>query len=284
MNKQEILYEYETILLGKKGSVDSDLLSYSPVQNEALALEVFRYAIEKIMHWSPMDAYYHLNNETIKLLKLASFAKQINFPPEFNPKTDYFYIVSRLYPDKIKINIKERALIMYQNLLEGKIKKFPKRFTEGRDGEMRSLFCLKYAIKNYGTFTDIEDLYRAFSEQDGVNFLKQVKLFQACSTIFEFPIDFLHAAFSEEEQVENEFIYTMYRFRAYENELRRLRINEARRLKRIENAKRKEEEQLAEESPENTDNNPVTENQDKPEELGVLTENEIGTDTKATDN
>lgn len=219
MTKKEIIYEYEQMLLGKKKNIDSEIFCFNEYGNEKLALEIFRYAIEDIMHWSPIDAYHGLNEKYINLLKLKHIVRYIRFPAEFDSDKDFYFIVSRLYPDKIKINVKERTLIMYQQLLSGEIKKFPKRFLEGRDGEMRAAFCLKYAIQNYGLFENIEDLYRAFSCSEGNEFLRKVKLYLPCTTLYELPIDFLHASFPQKEQEKNEFIYTMYRFRAYEKML-----------------------------------------------------------------
>ena len=216
MNAQEVIYEYEQSLIGKKKSIDSEIFCFNEYGNEKLVLEIFRYAFEKIMHWSPAEAYHRVDRKTMDLLKLRHLVKYIRFPGEFDPATDYFFIISKLYPDKIKIDSKERTLILYQQLLSGKMKKFPKRFLEGREGEMRALFCLKYAIQNFGTFESIEDLYRAFSTSEGSAFLKKVKLYQACTTLFDFPIDFLHNSFPISERLGNEFIYSMYKFRVYE--------------------------------------------------------------------
>jgi hypothetical protein len=168
------------------------------------------------MHWSPKEAYYGFNENVAELLRLKHLVKYINFPPEFDPETDYYFVVARVYPEIVKIDVKERTLQMYQQLLDGKIKKFPKKFLEGRDGEMRALFCLKYAIQNYGTFRNIEHLYEAFSGSEGVEFLKKVKLYQPCLVLYNFPIDYLHDIFSKTEQKYNEFIYAKYRFRTYE--------------------------------------------------------------------
>lgn len=218
MTNREIIYEYEQTLIDKKKNIDSEIFCYNDYGNEKLVIQIFKYAIENIMHWTPKEAYYGLNDKIINLLKLKYLVRYIQFPPEFDPNEDYFFIVSRIYPDRIKVNIKEKTLIMYQRLLSDKLKKFPKRFLEGRDGEMRAVFCLKYAIQNYGTFGSIEDLYRAFSSSEGSDFLKRVKLYLPCTTLFDCPIDFLHASFSKSEQMNNEFIYTLYKFKVYERE------------------------------------------------------------------
>ncbi len=221
MNREEAIYEYEQMLLGKKSSIDSDIFCYNDLGNEKIAIEMFKYAFEKIMHWSPYDAYHNFNEKFAEILKLRHLVKYINFPPEFDPNTDFYYVAVRVYPDKIKVNLKERTLSMYEQLLSGEMKKFPKRFLEGRDGEMRAVFCLKYAIQNYGTFTSIEDLYRAFSEQEGIDFLKKMKLYQPCTILFDSPIEFLHSTFTSDDKLNNEFIYTIYKFRVYEKNLKK---------------------------------------------------------------
>lgn len=223
MNREEAIYEYEQMLIGKKGSIDSDIFRYSALGNEALAIYMFKYAFENIMHWTPKEAYYGFNANVAELLKLKHLIKYIIFPPEFDPETDYYFVVAKVYPGIIKVDVRERTLQLYQQLLDGKIKKFPKRFLEGRDGEMRALFCLKYAIQTYGTFKNVKDMYRAFSENDGIDFLKKVKLHQPCTVLFDTPVDFLHSSFSANDQKYNEFLYAMYKFRLYEKDLVKLK-------------------------------------------------------------
>lgn len=220
MQTEEIIYEYEQLLMGKKKSIDSDVFCYQGYGNEVLALSVFRYAIEKVLGWSPNDAYHYLNAEVIQLLKLKMFIRYIEYPPEFDPQKDFFYIVVKLYPTVFKISAKERTLSVYQRLLNKEISKLPKRFIEGRDGEMRALFCLRYAINNYGHFKNIEDLYRAFAGSEGRAFLREVRLTQVCNTLFELPIDYLHESFAPEDQDANSFLYSYWRFRAYVQKLK----------------------------------------------------------------
>lgn len=228
MNRDEILYEYEQLLLDKKNSIDSEMFCYNAKGNELVATEIFKYAIEKILHWTPQEAYKLLDANIIEILKLRQFVKYISFPPEFDPKFDFYYIVARIYPKTIKVNIKERTLIIYERILSGDIgpggrvaTRFPQHFFDGRDGEMRAIFCLKYAIQNYGSFKNINDMYRIFAGPEGREFLRKVKLNQACEVLFDFPIDYFHSVFSESQQKANEFIYTMYRFKAYEDNIER---------------------------------------------------------------
>lgn len=271
MKREEIIYEYEQMLLGKKNMIDSEIFNRSAYGNEKLALEIFRYAIEEILKWTPKEAFNCLNAEIVTILKLKNIAKYIEFPPEFNPSKDYGYIAAIIYPDVIKISNKERVLMLYESILNGKTQRFPKRFLEGRDGDMRVAYCLKYAIQNYGTFTGVEDLYKTFSGDEGLRFLKKVKLHQCSSILFDYPIDHLHSCFSAEDQKNNEFLYAMYRFKAYDTDMIR------------KEAKRKEEAKaaaLANAKADETETTAETNTEVVSEEVIV---NTFATETKTTE-
>ena len=205
-----ILYEYDTVLLGEKTSLSPYFFNKSNEQNEKLALEVIRYAVENYLKWSPAEMYQRFDEDVVKLMKLESIMKYVCFPPEADEKKDFFVIAGKLYPDKVKIDIKNMTLHIYKKVLAGKMYKFPKGFFDGGLGVYRAAVCLQYALTQKFHFDSIEEIYRAFSTARGTKILKDSKLQAARIVLYDYAIDYLHDSLSEEDQ--DEFLYHQYRF------------------------------------------------------------------------
>lgn len=212
MTEQDVFYEYEQILLGKRKNYSSDIFAnHTAAGKEEIALMFFRCIFEKYLKWSPKEAYNFLNKDVIKTMKLIPLVRFIRFPPEFNPMEDCFYIVAKAYPDVFKIDPVKQTEIIYDKILTGKSSRYPKFFFEGQDGIMRAIFCLKYAIKEHKTITTPDELYRFFA-YEGATFLRKYKLWDAFILNFgTYPIDYLHACFTEDAKQEYAFIYNKYR-------------------------------------------------------------------------
>lgn len=212
MTEQDIFYEYEKILLGKRKNYSSEIFAnQTAAGKEEIALMFFRCIFEKYLKWTPQEAYYCLNEEVIRTMKLVPLIRFIRFPSEFNPMQDCFYIVAKAYPDEFTINSVKQTEIVYNRVLSGEASRYPKFFFEGQDGIVRALICLKYAIKEYLTVTTANELYRYFAH-DGVVFLKKYKLWDAFVLNFgTIPIDYLHSCFTKEVQQEYSFLYNKYK-------------------------------------------------------------------------
>jgi hypothetical protein len=218
-----IIYEYEMVLLGKKSGVSVYFFSHSPEQNERLALDIIRYAVETYLKWSPEEVYKNFNESIIKQMKLDSIMRYIRFPPEADEKSDYFIIAGKLYPDKIKINIKEMTLVIYRRVIEGKLYKFPKGFFDDSIGYYRAIVCLQYMLTQFCHFGNISDMYRDFSMSKGTKLLKNYKLQAARITMWECAIDYLHAALPESSQ--SEYYYHYYKFKIFNEKQKREMID-----------------------------------------------------------
>lgn len=51
----DVINEYEQVLIGNLPKIPPRLFQNEPSANEHLALSVFRYAIEKLLRWTPME-------------------------------------------------------------------------------------------------------------------------------------------------------------------------------------------------------------------------------------
>ena len=77
--KMDVINEYEQVLIGNLPKIPPRLFQNEPSANEHLALSVFRYAIEKLLRWTPMEAYRlfpgcHRDHEIDTALKLYKFS------------------------------------------------------------------------------------------------------------------------------------------------------------------------------------------------------------------
>ena len=211
MKNSGILYEYELILLNKKLSFPPYYFSFSPENNERMALQVFQYAIEHFLRWSPEEANAYLTYDKIKLMKLDTLLRYIRFPAELTPEIDTFYVVHLLYPKKVKFDEKELILRVYKQVLNGDLYKFPKEYWI-----MRACTCLQYMISTYFGFTNVKDIYSFFSTSDGTKALKKYRLYAICVDAFVYPIDFVNEALPPQQR--NEFWYNYYRFQTTNKE------------------------------------------------------------------
>lgn len=89
----DVINEYEQVLIGNLPKIPPRLFQNEPSANEHLALSVFRYAIEKLLRWTPMEAYRLFSPAVIETMKLTQLLNYINFPTELT-KDNTEYIVS----------------------------------------------------------------------------------------------------------------------------------------------------------------------------------------------
>lgn len=239
MTDQDIFYEYEQVLLGKRKNYSSDIFAgRSSAGKEEIALRFFRCIFEKYLLWTPEEAYHELNNNIIEKMKLSPLVRFVRFPPEFSPTEDCFYIVAKAYPDKFVIDEVKQTQIVYDRVYSGKASRFPKHFFEDKDGMMRALFCLKYAIKEYTSFKSPEEMYKYFAFH-GDEFLRQYKLKDAYNMNFNtLPIDYLNECMNVYSRYEYSFLYTKYRVLAQYTEM--LKQEEKERKRKLKEEAEKE--------------------------------------------
>lgn len=220
MTDQDIFYEYEQVLLGKRKNYSSEIFAgHSAAGKEEIALRFFRCIFEKYLKWTPEEAYHELNKNILEKMKLAPLVRFIRFPPEFNPMEDCFYIVAKAYPDKFTVDEVKQTKIVYNRVLKGEVSRFPKYFFENRDGYMRALFCLKYAIQEYCSFKKPEEMYKYFAYH-GEEFLRKYKLWDAYAMNFgTIPLDYLNECMNAYSKCEYSFLYNKYRVIAIYNDI-----------------------------------------------------------------
>lgn len=205
--------DYEKLLLKDHGvNLSTSYFSYNHYNNHKLALELFRYAIENILHWTPPEIVKYLDLNVIDTLHLLVPYKYLIFPEELSKKKDCFYVAHLLYPNIIPYSTRDLVIIAYQRVLNKENGKFTKNFFTGSEGELRACICLQYLLKEYLSFHSIEEIYYYFSSSKVMATLRHYRLSAVCMELFESPLEFVHCALPKMQK--NELYYQFYKFEA----------------------------------------------------------------------
>lgn len=194
-----ILQEYDDVLIGNKKYVSKTFFQYGELGNERVALTVFRYAIEKLLRWSPEEAQKFFNYDTAKLMKLAPLYKYIRLPSDVFPE-DTEYILYLLYPDKVRYDIAKYAIRIYEKVVSGEMR-YPKDYMYGYIGMLRARICFQYSLKRNGkVFETDEDYYDFFSSKEGDRYIRDNCLIQLYKGFYSTPVEYAHASLPKKDR------------------------------------------------------------------------------------
>lgn len=208
---QNLLYEYQLLLLGRIPSIQPDLFDGEARQKEKAALDIIRYAVENLLRWTPKEMAAKFNEDVIQKMKLSKVVSYVSFPPEADKKRDYFVYAHKLYPDIVTMDLYTLTILTYHNVHEKHLVKFPKGFFDDNLGRTRALMCMNYALSRDGRFQSKQELYRMFTETSGMQFIQKHRLDLARRLSWENAIDFVHEALSRNDR--DEMWYHYYKFK-----------------------------------------------------------------------
>lgn len=134
-----------------------------------IAKDVFKYAIECILHYTPGEAKLYFNHEIMKQLKLDYLVKYMQVPTGLNESEEVIWILSICFPPQIYFSREKKIIEIYENVLaakkdEGKSFTWPKGFFSNYDRWINSAICLQYMIQRYLKYSSINDLYEQFND------------------------------------------------------------------------------------------------------------------------
>jgi hypothetical protein len=204
---QDLLYEYQLLLLGRIPSIQPDLFDGEARQKERAALDIVRYAVENLLRWSPKEMAAKFNDEVITRLKLTKIVSYITFPPEADKKRDYFVYAHKLYPHIIPMNLYTLTILTYNNVHEKHLVKFPKGFFDDNLGRTRALLCMNHALSSDRTVRTKQELYKMFTETTGMQFIQRHRLDLARRLSWETPLDFMHESLAPNDRDEMWYHY-----------------------------------------------------------------------------
>lgn len=196
-DKKGITLEYIDILLGNRKNYSSYYFKKTKYSNEQMSLVIFKFAFERLLNWTPYELRDCLDIDIIRALKLDMLFSYIQFPPELKKDVNknILYILSKIYPDKIKMSFIDITLKVYEDFINKTTNKLPRDFFTGTaDGRNRACVCLLYIISRRYAYKSVKQLYEMFADKEIDSILKSYKLSSVCKENYMNPLEFLHDA------------------------------------------------------------------------------------------
>lgn len=203
----DVLYEYEAILMGRQKIF---LLSFSDKTTDKVAAFriVWRYAITRILGWTPEDALVNLDRDVMEKLKLDRTLKCIGL--NIKGRLDIRSILAIVFPERIKDSLEERTREEYERVLkvgrwqlknDPELNKFHKGFFTDDRAPEKAAVCLNYAVSLYLPELGTDERYRFFADsQKALDFISSVKLAPALHAMYREPLDFYHYSLPNQEK------------------------------------------------------------------------------------
>lgn len=211
-----LFIEYDDLMIGKRKEFSDTYFSRDKIQNMEHALLVMRYAFDTYLGWSPEALSHLINKQLLEELSLYPLMKHIRYPIEYDKEKDYYYLVTLIY-QRHTLGLFAKTIHSYEAILSNNKVKYPKDYFVGRDGLLRSAFCLQYMITHYVQYRTLNDLYSIFSTEEAYQYLRKYKLYNVCRDYFDTPVDYLHYSLSPYQR--SSFFYHYYKFK-YMKEMR----------------------------------------------------------------
>ena len=188
-----LITEYEDTLIGRMphGDVCNFYGITASNTNEQKAIMCVKYVIEKVLLWDENEAINKFDEYIINLMKLNKIIDYIDYPVEV-PHGDPRYILSLLYPRRVRINKVKLIEETYAKVLENKGKQFPREYFVGGLGFQRFCICFKYLLENIKTFDNVEEIYDYFDSPEGKKMLYDYRLKVPADQFFINIFDVIH--------------------------------------------------------------------------------------------
>lgn len=205
-----IFMDYESLLMGQRK--DIGLYNFFGAEpggaNQQRALIVIRYAIEKVLGWSVEDAVLKFDDYMIREMKLERVVDFINYPTEVKSR-DPRYILSLLYPSRVRMNLQQMVTDIYKDVLahEGQ---FPREYFVGANGFFRYCICLQYLITHYHPVKNLDELYQFLLSSEGNRFLMNYRLKIPAEQLNINLLDCIHELTRDQEY--SDLYYSYYSF------------------------------------------------------------------------
>jgi len=183
--------EYEMVILGNKAHMSYWCCTGVPEYDEKLALEVFRYAFEKLLKWTPEMIYECEDIAVWEKMNLVALYKAKIIHPKGHGGSCFQLIASKLYPDRFKAD-PASVLDTYKKVLDGELERLPKNIFSTEDGILKLGYCVRYILTEKMTYSCVQDLYDRFSAPGINSELDKFKLLKFYPMFFETPVDMLH--------------------------------------------------------------------------------------------
>ena len=193
------IYEYENILMKKTKSFKCSF--EGSFQENCIEVGViWRYAITRLLKWTPQQALKYLSADIVNMLRLDKTFPAINYNPKKDFAQDYRFVLQYAFPGEISFSKTDEAISEYEHI--AKIGKWandkedyrcPKNFFRDNEGISRASILLNYVISLYLGDMSTDDLYDFFADtKSAKKWLKEKQLTIPLTVIYTNPLEYLH--------------------------------------------------------------------------------------------
>ena len=215
-----LLLSYQNYLLGETERFRFVPVKMTKEQTSEKALRIVKWVIEELLEWTPQQAMDHFGDKEVNAYKLKGIIKKIIIPEEMG-HSNYQYILSLIFPDKIKYNPSEGIIKMWDEILSGERKRFQYNIFNDEEGKKRACILLNEFNNRYLPVSGIEELYREYSNSAKINKLfGDAKIYNVLSNLHTYPIGLLHEMIKYlYPGQEDDYLYAIYLYRSIENNI-----------------------------------------------------------------
>ena len=212
--KQDLIMAYDNLFIGLTDRLPTMYFSsnINPRLLHLQAIELFRYAFDHVLHWSPTVVRDYLTMEVINDLKLMPVFRHIIFPEGFVREESLFYIAWLAYPQTVNKTIQDVELEMYHKYLNKEIKKLPTNYFSGKRSVVRACNCLIDRINYYQPFSSSDPFYayEYFVSPGCVPFLGKSRLIKIVIALNSTPLDYFHHSLKPSQR--NNILFSYFKF------------------------------------------------------------------------
>ena len=199
------IYDYEEYLLGNvkdlKFSFEDYTKGVTAAHLEAAGV-IWRYAITKLLRWTPEQADKYLTAEILQKLKIYKILDKVGMDTVCDNAMNYKAMLHLAFPNEIKYNRAAEAIAQYKRYAkigewsnERDDYRAPKKFFSGSNGMYNANIVLRYVISQYLSTLTTEELYEFFADtKEAALWLDDKSLSKPVREIYLNPLDYLHNA------------------------------------------------------------------------------------------
>ena len=209
MDKSEVLYNYEELLIGDAKQFKSCFIDASYADRCKGVGYLFRYVVEELLEWTPEQAVLYLDMNIIEAFKLDKCYAILDIKKADPRLLDNRFILSFAFPEFIHYNEKAHVINEYNKVMKldiyandaGGDTKMRKKFFSAVNGAERANTLLNHVVKELLSYMTIEEQYDFFADRAAANsWLKKKKLYNANEVLYNDPFEYFHNSLPDNEK------------------------------------------------------------------------------------
>jgi hypothetical protein len=153
--------------------------------------------VEEKLKMTPEEALKVFDADLVNKHQLDCILKYVDKPVEFSDD-NMQHLVYFAYPELSRPTTRDLAIMVYNDVLEGKRRTFPKNyFLGGPIGEERAIYCFRYLCEEILKLNK-KQIVETFLPSSGLKVLAKYKLKIIMNILFLSNIDLLKSAYGDE--------------------------------------------------------------------------------------